>query len=618
MSEAPPQSEIPQRPVQWTDRSITVLHVDDDSSVVDLAAEFLERTNERLVVHTETDPRDVLDIIDTTDVDCIVSDYEMPKMDGLELLEEVREMYPNLPYILFTGKGNEEIASEAITAGVTDYLQKSTGTEQYRVLSNRIVNSVERYRAERTQEVFQAAVEYAGHSIYITDNNGVIEYVNPTFEDITGYPVDEALGKTPRLFKSGYHDKEFYSELWETILSGEVWQSEIVNERKGGDQYVVSQTIAPILDDTGNPWKFIAINYEITDRKKRETRLQSFKEAIDHSGHAVFITNCDGTITYVNSAFEEITGYSEDEVLGHTPRILRSGVQDDEYYSELWERILSGEVWEEQIVNERKDGERYHADQTIAPLVDGGGEVMGFVAIQRDITELKEYEQTLEQQRNNLTILNQMISHDIRNDLQMIRGHAELLEEHIDEEGSEYLEGIIDGSRNAIELTDTAQNLADVLLRTDIDHVPVPLAEPLEKVLKEVQSTYRDAGITTKDDLPEVTVSADELLESVFRNLLKNAVQHNDKETPKIIVSTEVTDEHVEIEIADNGPGIPDDRKEAIFQKGESRLDEDDQRGLGLYLVQMLIEQYDGSIWVEDNTPEGTVFTVRIPRSQPQ
>lgn len=243
---------------------------------------------------------------------------------------------------------------------------------------------------------------------------------------------------------------------------------------------------------------------------------------------------------------------------------------------------------------------------------------MGFVAIQRDITELKEYEQTLEQQRNNLTILNQMISHDIRNDLQMIHGHAELLEEYIDEEGSEYLEAIIDGSRNAIELTDTAQNLADVLLRTDIDHVPVPLAEPLEKVLKEVQSTYRDAEITTKDDLPEVTVSADELLESVFRNLLKNAVQHNDKETPKIIVSIEVTDEHVEIEIADNGPGIPDDRKEAIFQKGESRLDEDDQRGLGLYLVQMLIEQYDGSIWVEDNTPKGTVFTVRIPRSQPQ
>mgnify|MGYP006282898369 CR=1 FL=1 len=149
MTENSTQASNTAGPSQSRDDSIAVLHVDDDSALVELSAELLERESDRITVHTETRPSDALDYLTTETVDCIISDYDMPGLDGLELLDEVREEYPDLPFILFTGKGSEEIASEAIARGVTDYLQKGTGTEQYELLTNRLVNAVQQYRAKR-------------------------------------------------------------------------------------------------------------------------------------------------------------------------------------------------------------------------------------------------------------------------------------------------------------------------------------------------------------------------------------------------------------------------------------------------------------------------------------
>jgi PAS domain S-box-containing protein len=130
---------------------VTVLHVDDEPSFVDLVSDFLQRENERINVVTRTNPEDGLSLLGSQGnrIDCIVSDYEMPRTDGIEFLADVREMYPDLPFILYTGKGSEEVASEAISEGATDYLQKQGGTDQYELLANRIGNAVEQYRSNQ-------------------------------------------------------------------------------------------------------------------------------------------------------------------------------------------------------------------------------------------------------------------------------------------------------------------------------------------------------------------------------------------------------------------------------------------------------------------------------------
>jgi CheY-like chemotaxis protein len=135
-----------------------VLIVDDDPSLADLMANQLSELREGFSIRVETNPNDALDAVDTGNIDCVLSDYHMPEMDGLELLRYVREMEHGIPFILFTSRGSEEIASEAVSEGVTDYFRKRRGTEQWEVLANRIENSAARYRAERAVQRREAAL----------------------------------------------------------------------------------------------------------------------------------------------------------------------------------------------------------------------------------------------------------------------------------------------------------------------------------------------------------------------------------------------------------------------------------------------------------------------------
>jgi signal transduction histidine kinase len=130
--------------------------------------------------------------------------------------------------------------------------------------------------------------------------------------------------------------------------------------------------------------------------------------------------------------------------------------------------------------------------------------------------------------------------------------------------------------------------------------------------VNEVRSTYEDVVLTTDGGIPDVEVRADDMLGSVFRNLLTNAIEHNDEAVREVTVAATATDGRVVVRVADNGPGIPDDRKDAIFEEGEKGLDSEGT-GLGLYLVETLVERYDGDIRVEDNEPKGAVFVVELP-----
>ena len=237
-------------------------------------------------------------------------------------------------------------------------------------------------------------------------------------------------------------------------------------------------------------------------------------------------------------------------------------------------------------------------------------------------------EERLKQQRDDLRLLNQVMRHDIRNDLQLVSAYAELLGDHVDEEGEEYLDVIKANTRSAVALTTTVRDLAEVMLREDVDPGVVSLDRVLSQQVKEVRSAYSRAVFTVEGSVSEVEVVADEMLDSVFRNILRNAIQHNDKATPTVNISVMERDGTAVVSIADNGPGVPDDLKDDIFDKGEKGL-ESEGTGIGLYLVQTLVDSYGGDVWVEDragaadnadsrresddNDPEGAVFVVELP-----
>lgn len=179
---------------------VRLLFIDDNPAFADLVAEYLKREHDDIRVGTEHRGEDALARLDDEPVDCVVSDYQMPDMNGIELLGAVRDDFPELPFILFTGKGSEAVASEAISNGVTDYFEKRGGTDQYAILGNRALNAVERFRARRvselTHEWYDVLTESLTEVAFVFDDTFEVEYTTPSARVHLGYDPATLTGET--------------------------------------------------------------------------------------------------------------------------------------------------------------------------------------------------------------------------------------------------------------------------------------------------------------------------------------------------------------------------------------------------------------------------------------
>jgi len=334
-----------------------------------------------------------------------------------------------------------------------------------------------------------------------------------------------------------------------------------------------------------------------------------YESIVEHSNDGIFAAQ-DGEIIYANQQLCELTGYAPDELVGR-PKLEIVAPDDRELVKGYHFARMSGDSAPNQyeIELQTADGELVPVELSVS-RVEHDGEPAA-VSICRDITDRQQYQQRLEEQRDNLELLNQVVRHDIRNDLQIVVAYSEMLEGHVDEDAEAYLRSIRESARNAVDLTATARDLADVMLQQH-ERGTIELARPLEQQIESIRTAHAATVINVEDSIPSVTVYGNEMLDAVFRNLLQNAIQHNDKEIPEIAVSVDRGDDTVEVAVADNGPGVPEGQREEIFGKGEKGL-ESDGSGIGLYLVYTLVDSYGGSVRVEDNEPEGAIFIVELP-----
>ncbi len=334
-----------------------------------------------------------------------------------------------------------------------------------------------------------------------------------------------------------------------------------------------------------------------------------YESIVEHSNDGIFVAQ-DGEIVYANERLCELTGYERTDLVGAAK--MQIVAPDDR---ELVERYHAARMSDDTAPTQYEI-ELQTADSELRPVelsvsrVDYEGEPAA-ASICRDITDRQQYQKRLEEQRDNLELLNQVVRHDIRNDLQIIVAYSEMLEGSVDPDAEGHLASIRESARNAVDLTTTARDLANVMLQQH-DKKTIALDRPLEQQIESIRSAQATAVINVDGAIPSVSVSGNELLDAVFRNLIQNAIQHNDTEVPEITVSVDRTDDTVRVAVADNGPGVPESQREEIFGKGEKGL-ESDGSGIGLYLVYTLVDSYGGSVWVEDNDPEGAVFVVELP-----
>ncbi len=328
----------------------------------------------------------------------------------------------------------------------------------------------------------------------------------------------------------------------------------------------------------------------------RKTLLEDIEDAtivLDHQDRLVYANR---TAQDVFDTGPEYTGMSADDLFdsiigGHPDRIINMNDSETE------------------VAIAPNDERRYFSVSASTVGDDERGRAFVF----HEITAQKQYELQIEQQRDELETLNQVLRHDIRNDLQLITAYGDILDDECETENKQqYINMINKSADHAVELTQTARELSEVMLSDSVEEQRVNLQTILTDEVTEVQASYPSATLEFGTEIPSVTLAANDMISSVFRNLLKNAVQHNDKEVGEVIVSATDHEDTVTVTIADNGPGVPDGQKETVFGKGERGLDSSGT-GIGLHLVNTLISIHNGDVWIEDNEPEGAIFSVELP-----
>ena len=236
--------------------------------------------------------------------------------------------------------------------------------------------------------------------------------------------------------------------------------------------------------------------------------------------------------------------------------------------------------------------------------------------------ERERQQQILQRRNEELALLNQIVRHDIKNDLTVILGWGDALRDHVEPAGKEHLERILSASDHIAGIAETAGDLMEILEGDKQPELhPIALEPVLRTELEKAQSAHSAATFGMSDDLPVgLQVLATDLLSSVVHNLLNNAVTHNEKAEPQIAVEVEAGPESVEVHVSDNGPGIPDSQKTEIFGQGEMGA-KSQGSGIGLYLVDTLVKMYEGAVTIEDRSTwlgeddaDGSVFTVTLQR----
>ncbi len=381
----------------------------------------------------------------------------------------------------------------------------------------------------------------------------------------------------------------------------------------------------------------VLIFTEITElqntQQAAEQAHEQLRQIIDLVPDPLYVKTLDDEVLLSNTANAELHGLTPDEMEGTREEAIEGDVDNiedfDTYRQREIEVVETGEplTTEETLVS--PDGNKQTFRTTRIPFTTAGEAEDAVLGYARDVTEIKQYEQELEtakqrleesheqieQTNGELETLNRILRHDIRNDVVVMSRLGAELEQHVDEEGAELLDQLLGRGEHIRNLTTGLRDLMRTVLDETRDLRPVRLDATIESEVRDITQSHEDAVVTI-EDIPRVHVRANQMLSSVFRNLIENAIVHNDSDIPEVTVSAQEQTDRVEVRISDNGPGVPEEIREDIFGKGEKGLDSKGT-GVGLYLVTQLLDEYGGEVWIEDNEPTGAIFVIELLQESP-
>ncbi|WP_226480767.1 PAS domain S-box protein [Natrinema amylolyticum] len=626
---------------------IHVLYVDDDPDTCELVATVLERTSEAFDVTTADGGREGLTILDGgsgSDVDCILSDYDMPRMDGLEFFDAVRDRDPAVPFFLVTGTEPGAIATDAIEAGITDYVRKRKLSEsaQSTILANRIENAVEKRRAERARaetdrrlERYRTLVENAADPMYALDETGSITAVNDAMVDCVGDDRDELLGSSAEaLFTEETVERAtdaLRGALEADPTDGSRFESAF--ETGDGNRRISETNVTPLVDDDGSFAGSVGVVREITSRKERERELSEYETILETAPFGLFVLDADATLVWANDEYASGFEESTDELLGiEFPKLVDRGyyrdASTDQYVENVRTLLSSDNDCETATYNVRfrpatGDERIYDVHTKLLPLEDG--EFAGTVHALRDITQQQRYRRELERQNERLEEFASLVSHDLRNPLNVAHGHLDMLDERLDDQHVDELRWSLS------RMTELVDGLLQLARQGKMIGEQERLSLP--SVAREAWATVESTGARLEIDTAAEIYGDESRVRELLENLFRNAVEHGtdggggDDADPLVVTIGTIDGTHQSADdsphsggfyVEDTGPGLPADR-ESLFEFGYTTVE--DGTGFGLAIVEQIAEAHDWTVTARDRDGGGARFEigdVTVPTDAPR
>ena len=483
-------------------------------------------------------------------------------------------------------------------------------------------------------------VEQSPASIVLTDLAGNIEYVNPSFSKVTGYPFDAVVGKNPRILKSDKTKFSTYQELWAALTAGQEWQGELVNRKKDGSLYHEWAVIAPMTDEHGIVSHYLAVKEDITTRKQAESALRSSEHRLrllaDNTRDVIWTMAPDGSVTYVSPAVMAVRGFTPMEAMKQT--IEETLTPDSQaisigYFTQLHTDLAAGappQHFRGDLEYRCKDGSTVWTEVMAYPIVneDGMFEVLG---VTRDISEHKRRRGELETEGRRLTdqlvqldrqrSLGQMsasLGHELNQPLTAILTNAQVMQRGLRSgrletaQVGELIERIIHNTRRA---SDIIERIRTFIRPSEAKHVALDLQQVVLEALHLMEADIHQHQVQIRFatiDSPVLVLGDVIQLSQVLLNALRNAIEALQQVQQRVIeIQINTTQEQVTLSITDTGPGLTPENLEqvgtAFFSTKSTGL------GLGLSISRNIMAKHQGTLSVANASCTGACVTLTLP-----
>jgi len=577
----------------------------------------------------------VLSFLTKTNVDLILMDIRLRgELSGIDVAKEINSKY-DIPIVFlsaFTDPETVELAKESEPYG---FLSKPVDeTELQRTIDLALYKHSMESKLKKSEERFKQISSSAHDGIILINEEDKITFWNKAAEKIFGFSFVEAKNKNlftliaPEIFLAEY--EYFFDQFLTAHKAGKNGKTiELVSRKKDGTLISTEFSLSRFTESDG--YNTIAIIRDISERKLAEQEQLKLSTALKQTGESILITDVHGLIEYVNPAFENISGYTWQEIIGKKPSIFKSGKQDTIYYKKLWDTISRGDVWKGRFINKKKDGSLYTEEATISPVRNNLGNIVNFVAVKRDITTKLILEKKIRQTQN-LRIMGlyaNLIVHDFNNQLHPIIIETDQLLETLPE-NDPLFQKIQFIKNSANKASNVAKQILMFSEKETLMQEPLKIQTQIEefyKVIEIIKPENVTIQLNIDNNCNPILANATQISQLIL-NLCTNAY-HAMKDKPGILklsirnvkidsamankIGTLSQGNHVQLSISDTGHGIDHTIVDKIFRPSFSTKGSGQGFGLGLSSVYNIVKNHKGEIVVDTTPGVGTTFHTYFP-----